>query len=102
MAVDHMEGPTPPSYRTRCGQKVNSTPGYVYEYGSPNTTCKTCNRLYAADRAKNSKRIEYKCLRTDCGRSGCTSSSINNDPPEFCIYDFDEAYWVYSHIGGDE
>ena len=92
------------SSRTRCGQPIGEPKKariYSWPYGSDKTTCKTCNRLHAADLVKNSKRIEYKCIRTDCGGSGCTSSSINNDPPEFCIYDFDEAYWVEVK-GGDD
>ena len=102
MTVDHMESPTNPK-RTRCGQDMNSTPGYVFEYGSPQTTCKACKRLHAADLLKNTPshpRKHYKCTRTDCGRAGCESSSLNPEPPEFCIYDCDEAYWVEAK-GGD-
>ena len=102
MTVDHMESHKG-SGRTRCGQKVNSTPGYVFEYGSPKTTCKTCNRLHAADLLKTTPdltRKHYVCTRTDCGIGACESSSVRLDPPEFCIYDFDEACWV--EVRGDD
>ena len=109
MVVDHMESldicGVKGVDRTRCGQKINSTPGYVFEYGSQKCTCKACNRLYAADLLKTApapSRKHYKCARTDCGRPGCESSSLELDPPEFCIYDFDEAYWVEVKGGVDQ
>ena len=105
MTVDHMESQDICGVkgvdRTRCGQKVNSTPGYVFEYGSPKTTCKACLRLHAKDQMNLSKskgkpglpRRYYKCARTDCGVAGCECSSLDPDPPEFCVYDNDEAHW---------
>ena len=104
MTVDHMESHKG-SGRTRCGQKVNSTPGYVFEYGSRKTTCKTCIRLHAADlfnTPPDLPRKYYKCARTDCGIAGCECSSLDPEPPEFCIYDNDEAHWDEIKRGDDK
>ena len=106
---DHMESPTDPT-RTRCGRDVNHVPDYVWGYGAIEAYCKTCRRLYAKDQINLLKskakpglpRKYYKCARTDCGVAGCECSSLDPEPPEFCIYDNDEAHWDEIKGGDDK
>ena len=97
---DHMESPTNPA-RSRCGRNVNSLPGLILRYGSINTTCKTCQRLYDQDMAKN-ETYTHKCTRSDCGLGPCFVSVTTPQSPEFCVYDFDEAHWDKVKDGDDK
>ena len=50
----HMHNPTP-SNRTRCGLVIGDIGNFypmVFEYGSPNVTCKSCIRFYNSDLAE--------------------------------------------------
>ena len=123
---DHMESPTDPT-RTRCGRDVNHVPNYVFDYGDDAATCKTCRHLYAKDLAEAKQKLKelildvkwdglkdvtetkpglprryYKCARTDCGVAGCECSSLDPEPPEFCVYDNDEAHWDEIKRGDDQ
>lgn len=44
----------------------------------------------------------YKCTRSDCGLGPCFASVTTLRPPEFCVYDFDEAHWDEVKGGDDQ
>ena len=102
--IDHMVSPTDPTH-TRCGRDVDYTKSCILAYGDDGATCKTCQRLYAKDMAEAKPglpRRYYKCARTDCGVAGCECSSLDPEPPEFCVYDNDEAHWDEIKRGDDQ